>query len=282
MIKCSKETFSNFLSDWNKVYNSFFFNFIVYSLTIALTIYVVMTFNLNTKHQCKWYFKNWLFYISASNMLQISIFPIFMYLIISFIARITLGCMMLKSFFKRIKVRIQIIHYDGCGGLGAIGELTFLLSVILFIVGIIIVAALIGFKLQYGLSPYNPINFLVVLAFVLTAYFIIFSPMRAAHEQMVESKNRLLFSLNKVFENEYKHIKDNIQNIQKINIREAKEMLALRDIYQVTKTHPSWPFNTKVVYTFIVSIFIPLCFVLVQSFLPLFVNWIKSLILNGA
>ena len=172
------------------------------------------------------------------------------------------------EFFTAVKetnaLDLQPSHPDGAGGLGMLGTVALNLDM----------AALFGISVAYALfvthGSNNPLllGMLVLIGTVPVAFFF---PLFFPHIAMKENKRMLEEALSKQYKGLDKRLQKALYKDTGVFLDELDSVCdteeKVRQISQVIKRLPTWPFDTRAISAFIASIVIPFAVMLLKELL---------------
>jgi len=202
LMICEKE-WNKFINKSNNNYSNKIALLIPYFIGILGIIFALSAYIYK-------YNDNWYSIYIQGKFNYISIFVIiccflFYYSASFLIVKIIISYINLKIVFSK-EVKIQPLHPDQCGGLNPLGELSKTLNIGTFLFGIIVFLGIIINKELYNLPINNKVNFIMVFAYIFSAFVVFFIPLYAAHKSMRNSKLRILSIINESFKRKMKKL----------------------------------------------------------------------------
>jgi len=260
VIHEDKDKYNFFFTKCNNVLNNKLLIIAIYVVAIITTSIQIITFvksapNVNNS----WINPSFLGRISITHFLTTPMKLLLHLLIVQLFVRLMATCIIMISFFKQsnIKLNIQILHPDKCGGIGEIGKFAIKINSFLFIISLFIVGMFYNNVYLFKQSIFNLMNVLATVVFIIGAIILVFSPIVAAHKRMRTSKDEFLFIVNKNFEDENNRLRTILSSDQKLKYNDIETINSIQEIYKIIDIQPTWPFNYKVIYSFIGSIASP-------------------------
>ena len=251
IVKATVEDFNTFVGKWNKRFSSKWFMAVVFVPTTAIFITGLFVFQFGMKGS--WHRVTPDAMPTLANLATIPAAFYVTYLFVQATLRIIMCCIMFNRYFYNFDVKVQILHPDGCGGLWPVGKFAMMMNLIVFFVALLVANGLYSnmFILQPVLPIWHPMNLAMIVALVVGAVFIEFMPIRSARKKMLESRDIFLGLLNDEFEMENKKIMVTLQAQKGVDVEGVDRVKSIYEYYALAKKQPVWPFNMKVVYTFL-------------------------------
>jgi len=210
------------------------------------------------------------FHVTAAGWMAVVIQTLLTYWVMTFVIKGLLYIRYLHIFFAEFRrdINVNPLHEDGFSGLGDIARLATWQSTILLLLGIYVSLKVIDKSImQHQFVLTDPGNLAVLISYVLLAPFMFFMLLGAAHNVMIDSKQKFLAAFNK----------ENLQ-FQKVSlaseeIKNKKELMELilkeqecRERFD-QKIHV-WPFTWRSLQGFFGAVIVPLIPVMTTL-----VNW---------
>jgi len=252
VLICDQEKYFDFNNKIYNVYNNNFLLFFIYLFALVLAVYLLLTFNLTATGS--WHRPVAGEPVSLTNLVQIPSIFVAMYLTVQFTLRLIIGCFMLIFLFKKFDVEVKILHPDKCGGLGKIGEFSKTMNILVFLTGILVAMGVYSNISIFNKSILDPSNFLMITAFIIGAFMLVFSPIIAAHSKMEKARIIFIEELHIEFEKINKILRANLKNDKSLEEESFERLKRINEYYQISSEHPVWPFNAKVVFGFFAAI----------------------------
>ena len=271
IIFSDSNSFNQFFNRFDKIVNTKITVISIYfiSLCTFLTQYLSMPLSVVSS----WHVPYELTKISITSFIFIPLNLLMHVLVVQLVIRVIISCVLLIQFFlnEHFTFNIQILHPDKCGGLGVIGIYTLYLNILVFITGIFLTQGLLSNTYIYNFDKFNLINIFLVIIFLVCSFVLVFSPVMAAHKRMRFSKDEMHNVINKNFEVENEKLRKILYSDKSLTNNDIDTIESIQKIYNIVNYQPTWPFNYKVIYTFIISVISPLA-VLVSKLLPLLIS----------
>lgn len=182
------------------------------------------------------------------------------------VLRVVVSYFVLKEFFN-LGTNVQPLHPDGCGGLYPLGGLSMKLNIVVFAVGIFTIVSLINNKNFLALSNpdiadslmvTHPVNLLIIACYVVGAAVVYFLPLYAAHGSMYWAKYKTVKQINDRYEAIRENTKSVLSQGNDDNGAKLNEMVNtienLRKLHAVASSMPVYPFNLRIITSFLASI----------------------------
>jgi hypothetical protein len=180
----------------------------------------------------------------------------------------------LHRFFK-IKhdaIAIDPLHPDGSCGLKRIGNVASILNLILFLIGVYLSLRIIDKAMIQNSSVFEDIgNPMMLGGYAIVAPLLFFLPLSAAHNKMLEAKQKFILPVSRKCEQLFKEL-EGIEMDEKGHeaIASLEEMERLR--HEVEQEIPVWPFDFRSVQAFFGTIVVPLLPVIIPLVFQLLVG----------
>jgi hypothetical protein len=155
------------------------------------------------------------------------------------------------------QLHIDPLHPDGCCGLKPIGNVTSILNLILFLIGIYISLRVIDKVVIQDFDVREDIGSMMLGGYVILAPLLFFLPLSAAHNKMLEVKQQFILPVSKKCEQlftELAAIKMDKKGHETISSLEQMENLR----HEMERDIPVWPFDFKSIQAFFGTIVVPL------------------------
>jgi hypothetical protein len=169
-------------------------------------------------------------------------------------------------------LHIDPLHPDGCCGLKQIGNVASILNLILFLIGVYLSLRVIDKMLIQNSSAFEDIgNPMMLGGYVIIAPLLFFLPLSAAHNKMLEVKQKFIFPVSRKCEQlftELGEIKIDEQGHEMIGSLEQMEKLR----HEMEMEIPVWPFDFKSIQAFFGTIVVPLLPVILPFLFQLLVS----------
>ncbi len=186
-----------------------------------------------------------------------------MYIAGALVARICATFVALRRLFQ-LKTNIQPLHPDGCGGLLPLGRVSMKLNVAVFVMGFVCAAGVIVNMTEWRVPLFHWTNLLLIVGYVIGSSLIFFLPLLAAHQSMKKAKMQLLYSIHERIESLSKQIIQDISSATELPTAAIEEIENVRKVYDMAREMPVYPFNFRIVSSFIGSLGLPLVLVLIE------------------
>jgi len=181
--------------------------------------------------------------------------------------RVVLSLYALRFLFRSGKIEIQALHPDGAGGLGPVADLSVQLTGAVFFTGILVAGGVFSNVKMFGMEMLGAMNLIMLISFVVCSFVVVFFPLILAHRGMRDHRTRVLGDINLRFQENFCELRESISSkgfaSDKLKELEAK-IETYNRFYDMAKKQPIWPFNLKVIFTFIGSILTPVAVVILQ------------------
>lgn len=178
----------------------------------------------------------------------------------------------LHEFFNKrnFSLKVELLHPDGCCGLGRIGSTAMILNGILFLLGIYVslkvIDKMVIQKAPLGADIGNP---MMLGAYVILAPVLFFSQLGAAHYRMKVAKEDFLLPISRRSEElsrELRKVELNKGGVDSVQALYEMERMRIG----LKKSIPVWPFDFKSLQAFVGTVVVPV----VPVLLPFIFQWI--------
>lgn len=263
VLELDHDQFNKNLKSWNEIFNNRHVSIITYAITIIVAPTSIW---LKLHNTMSWEIlpgESLLTWTSVTTI-PLNIFGI--YILVQFALRLLLCFFILQDAMRNI--RVHILHPDNCGGLGAVGELSMLLNVQVFIVGIIVAGSIFSVIYYLEIPVYNISTILALSSYLFFSFFIVFTPLYITHNNMRKARDRLLNFLNYEFEIVNKSLQQKLCDNENHEFQEEiGKIEKLRNLFDLIHQQPVWPFNISVAYSFVGSILPPFIIIFLETFI---------------
>ena len=185
-----------------------------------------------------------LYWITANPWIGIIVSPtlfVVAYALVFSIYDVIMLILCLRDLFKNSKIRVNVLNPDQAGGLSIIGQFSGNLSYILALLGLTYSVSAISLKAQF-LGDYP--NLIALIAYVVLAPFVFFTPLWSAHKKMVEYRDQTIREISVEFEETLLQIKDSFDTSQDEIESHIKNLKQLYELRELILKFPVWPFKT--------------------------------------
>ena len=171
---------------------------------------------------------------------------------------------------RKFSIIIEPLHPDGVCGLRSIGDLTTILSTILFMLGIYVSLKVIDKIIIQNSSIFEDIgNPIMLVSYAIMAPLLFFLPLGAAHGKMVEAKICFLQPISKRCTKMITDIGEiNPDDRDLVSPQSLNDLIKIKD--DLNKRIHVWPFDFRSLKSFFGAIVVPF----VPVLLPFFTEWI--------
>jgi hypothetical protein len=178
--------------------------------------------------------------------------------------------------FNRQRVRLQLLHPDGCGGLGSLAEYASTGAILIVPLGALISTSIITATLHKTLAVAYPV-WIMLSAYIILAPVLLVLPLYTAHKAMKRAKYAELHKIAEVYNQEYGQIAQMIwgakrselgpgeEQWQEKNVAKRKEKVRperleqIKQLYQtVENDFPTWPLNVRIIGRYVAIVVSPL------------------------
>lgn len=170
---------------------------------------------------------------------------------------------LIKKIFtsKEYLIIIQPFHPDNCSGLKPIGDISILVNLIIFLIGL-------GFSLhlsviiifQNGSLLEEPINILGLTLYFIISPLTFWSMIGMAHKKMKGKKQKLLNELKQELHKNYTILFNSLNKDSFIDEKVYDNLLKINTLYTHTKKLTVLPFKIETVRNFLGAFFSLLCY----------------------
>lgn len=256
------DDFNKKMSDWANFFNNNFIFIITYIIT-GIVVFIAIRYKfLNIDSWDRLSEDGFLTYTSISTI-PLNIFSL--YILTQFAIRVSLCYFFINDLIKNI--RVHTLHPDNCGGLGAIGELSMNMNIIIFLSGLLVAGQIYSCVYILELPIFNIGTIITIIAYLFISILMAFTPIFITHGSMTKAKNEVLNLVNFEFEAINKSLQEKLRHSKQDEYQdELNKIQELHNLYDLINRQPVWPFNITVFYTFIGSIIPPFLVVLIEVF----------------
>lgn len=250
----SDHEFNMFVESTKKTYGKLWIRITPYIVAFFLTLAGAFAFHLDQSFwqsfTCDWHKQ-------ICGYLQIAPCFIAWYVSSYTMTRLLATYLVFRDFFKS-NIRVDPLHPDGCGGLYPLGSLSMRLNILVIVLGLLAAVTFYFNMHTYRLDVFHPINLILVTSYAMTSAVIFFLPLYAARKTMYEAKMNALHDC----ELRRKTLSDGILRIIKLKgsptAEQITELHRFDELFTKISQMPIYPFNTKIVVSFILSWVIPI------------------------
>lgn len=173
-----------------------------------------------------------------------------------------------------LKVELNPLHPDRCGGLGDVGRVSYTFNLFLFLLWMTWAFYIMFVILIRNLSLFSGdlVHHMIGLTFfALVSPVVSFSPLVAAHRTMKDAKDRVLSEMSNAISEKEKTLRWSLTEGGSYSQRLRRHVDELHVLYTRASTMPVWPFELGTPSLVVGSIVIPII-------LPITVELLKSLV----
>ncbi len=146
--------------------------------------------------------------------------------------------------------RILALNPDRVGGLRPIGRFSLRLDVAFAMPSLVVFS-----YLAQGVSIANPVVVVLLLLYTIALVVVFFIPLAAAHDSMLEAKEKAYDQVNEIF----KEVNSKISEVHKnFNLRRIKALKDVYFLYERVQKMAVWPLNLDIVLKFVVTSSFPI------------------------
>ncbi|MFW3145679.1 MAG: hypothetical protein ACMUIE_02575 [Thermoplasmatota archaeon] len=183
-------------------------------------------------------------------------------LLYRFVAIISVLNRLPKYLYKRKALRIVPLSPDNSGGLRPIGDLALTFNMIIVLPMFYIASNV----LRWGLEADIFIQLGVYTVFLCLVFFV---PLTGSHNIMKKTKEEMLQKITSEFNQLYFRVygENRIGELSKANRKQLRQLEMLDRLsksYEIVDRMPVWPFDMTIIRNFLLTILIPLVFVLIE------------------
>lgn len=146
--------------------------------------------------------------------------------------------------------KILALNPDKVGGLRPIGQFSLHLDIVFAMPSFVIFSYLIQ-----GVSIANPVVILLLLLYTIALVVVFFVPLAAAHDSMLEAKDRAYDQVNGIFKEVSSKISQGGKDFTLLQIKALKDVYFL---YEKVSKMAVWPLNLDIVLKFAVTSSFPI------------------------
>lgn len=192
------------------------------------------------------------------------------------IANLISNALVLNKVFRNKKLSINPLHPDRAGGLHKLGYYSVKTAYLIGSMGILLGLVEYQFAAEGLSSVYWGIH-IFIPAYIILSLLCFFFPLLAAHKGMEAARESLLDNISIQFREDYLKIHSDLTGTADQIENGSKKIKALQEFYKLTEGFPVWPFDTKTLSRYLLTVpspFIPVLFVALESVL---LDWISKL-----
>jgi len=152
----------------------------------------------------------------------------------------------------RLRIDVQPMHPDRCGGLRPIGQLSLAINYFVVIV-------MVYFALVFIFDPLprqQPFYLVLYLIFYFLGPWLVYACLAPANKRMSERKDQARARLNRTFAAYYERIAGG-DNQETFKMEAAGSIPALYDLYRIVDRMPVWPFDLASMTRFAITYALP-------------------------
>ena len=180
----------------------------------------------------------------------------------------------IRALFQRFSIQLQPLNPDKSAGLKPLGELSYKISRVLFLLGIYVVLTFATAVTKHPslLHLYIISGIQMLIIYVILSIFLFIYPLMPAHNIMKIEKDRLLDQLSvKIGVLYLKFYEDLIEKGTNIEKERIEQLLSLKELYLEAGKMSVWPFDIGILIKFIGTVICPVLLVLTEMVLSLFI-----------
>ena len=149
------------------------------------------------------------------------------------------------------------LHPDGCGGLSMISSIVKIYQPLVFVVGINIATVYANDIFLFHKNPFDPLNILTVIGFVLFCVGAFFLPLWPFNRLMREAKSRTMTQISAAFQELWHSEMEKVKQSKHSSI-DYRAIRNVRTLYSIAGQMPVWPYDLKAVKSFSAYVIVPL------------------------
>jgi hypothetical protein len=265
VCKAKISAFNNFVKESNTIYRNRWLTWTPYLISLIITVVGIYVFHLEVdpkKNYWHGYMGSW--QTRVSGLLQLPFCFLTYYVAAYTIFRIGATFVVLKKYFA-LDTNIDPLHADGCGGLYSLGRLSMRLNAVVFVFGFIVA---LGFTVNkdYGLGYLHPMNILLITTYISSCVVIFFLPLYAARSRMYDARLKAMMASIKSFEHVRRDIQRALFDGKGLTEHQHEALRRSQDLHKMIVSMPVYPFNTRIISSFLGSLVAPLILFLIERF----------------
>jgi hypothetical protein len=184
------------------------------------------------------------------------------YAVCQIVARQAVTIWGLRQVFRRFEVRPQPLHPDRCGGLRAINNYAVGSTYVIAVAGIGV--GLMAYVTVHRMGALAPDTALWVGTYVVLALLCFFLPPWTAHAAMAEAKRKMLMDISQQFQRAYTQTTAHLADESSELADRVERIERLHSLYELTDAFTVWPFDTRTLRRFAVTVTVPLAPLLIE------------------
>lgn len=179
-----------------------------------------------------------------------------MYAVCMLVLNLLTNVWALARIFRNKEISVRPMAVDQAGGLGFLGEYAVKTVYIAVVFGLGVFAGQFKFIAQ-GAARENWTVFLEIVAYIPLTIVLFFAPLRTVHSGMKRTRDGWLEAIAKEFEAKYRLAYEQLGDTEAF-MRRVERLKALQDLFEMTNSYPTWPYNTNTIRKFVTSVVTPL------------------------
>jgi hypothetical protein len=199
----------------------------------------------------------------------------------------------ISRLFNGQRVRLQLLHPDGCGGLSSLARFAQAGLFLIVPLGALISVSIIQATVHRTLATAYPV-WLMLAAYIILAPTLLILPLYAAHQAMVRTKDAELQKITEAYNREYVRITRIILDPECADpdLKEAPvgrdstepkawltKLEQIKQLYQsVGNDFPTWPLNAKVIRRYTTAVVSPLVPAILSVGIDICLNVLRGLL----
>ena len=191
------------------------------------------------------------------------------YLLTFAVLRVLVTYRVLKRLFEH-DVHIQPLHPDGAGGLKPVGRLCMKLRAAAVAVGLCAVGIVMWNTMTLAYPLYHPVNVVTMLAYVCGVTVAVFLPLHATHRRMAEARHEMLDAINREYETHSSGFLAALAGRESVDHDLLRQMESLHQMHRIAREMPVYPINMTIVYSFAMSLGLPIVIFVIQRYVGMF------------
>jgi hypothetical protein len=207
-------------------------------------------------------------YTMAGVVLSVIWMIMCIYSIFGFVVYSFLTVFWFNKLFRSFRIRVQLLHPDGAGGLSPLGNLALKLSYPITVIGFVLVLA--PMTRQYAIDRtfhmlITPDLIAGMALYLILAPIVFFAPLATAHNSMRQAKNNMLLRIANKFDCEYGKIEEELSKDNSDFDKPYRKMKSFQSLYDDIRKFPVWPFNIDNITRFVTSTVSPIVLAIITN-----------------
>lgn len=241
------------------------------TLTIMSSIWFVVTY---TNYFGPTASHGWLTASPIITWVRLPIFALAIYSVLLLLYDLAILIIALNKIFQKSKIKLNPLHPDRAGGMGAIGKFFANLGYAIGVIGLTESLVVISEPIRVYTNSTLFFSLLMIILYILFTPIIFFLPLLSSHKAMLQYKDNLLKNLSQEFTSAF----EELQECRSKNSRKFESLLRktrnIREEFSIISELPVWPFNIGNARKYFSLVFSPLLTAIVSFGIDLITKYI--------